>query len=156
MADPERSHFIRIELPPDALPEEVEGLEQAVQEVVDQKIEQYDYDIDVTGGAWYPPVEDEPTNPLTVALSKFRPLLFVYRADNSPTDAAILREHLQGLQELGMSQLDLQIHLECERAINSVALRNMQVEDNLLTALDMVMGNVGNPAYRIGFQAGTT
>lgn len=155
MSSPQQSHFIRIELPPDATPEEIKGLEQAVDELVDVFIEQYDYDIDISGGAWYPP-EDDSTEPIPVALRNLRTLIYSMKVDNSPTDGALLRIALQALQTLGMSQTDLQIHLECERKVNSVALRNMQVEDNLLAALDMVMGNVGNPAYRVDFQAGTT
>jgi hypothetical protein len=150
---PERSHYIRIELPHDATPEEIGNLEQAVMEVVEKKIEEFDYDIFVTGGAWYPPKE-ESTEPIPVALSKLRALVYARPLHDNPVDAALLRDQLQHLQDLGMSQTDLQIHLECERSINEVALRNMQVEDNLLTALDMVMGHVA-PLMRVKFQAGT-
>lgn len=146
--------YIRIELPTDATPEEIAGLEKAVTELAEKFSEDYDYDIPVGGGAWYPPVESS-TEPLPVALSKLRPMLFVYQADSRVTDAAVLHAHLQKLQELGMSQLDLQIHLERERAINSVVLRNMRMEKNLLVALDMVTGNVANPRDRIAFQPGT-
>lgn len=155
MTNPPRSHFIRIELPPDATPEEIEGLEQAVIDTVHTKVEEYDYDIDVSGGAWYPPEDDLSTEPIPVAMRNLHTLVYNQQASNSPTDGAQLREALQRLSDLGMSAHDVQICLECERAVNSVALRNMTVEDNLLLALDMVTGNIGT-SYRIVFQAGTT
>lgn len=155
LTQPERSHFIRIELPPDATPEEVQGLEQAVIDLVLKHSEEYDYDIPVSGGAWYPPVDEPDTRP-AVALSTFRAMLYTLRADNSPTDVVMFRDALQELADLGVSQIDLQIHLERWRAINEVVLRNMQVEENILVALDMVTGHVGNPQFRIGYKAGTS
>lgn len=151
MSEPQRSYFIRIELPPDATPDEISGLEKGVIELVDTFVETYDYDIHVDGGGWYPPAESEPITPIAVARGTLYALLYTRSADNSPTDTVILRAALQDLADLGMSQTDLQIYLECQRAVNSVALRNMRMEDNAITALDMVCGNVGNPDYRIRF-----
>jgi hypothetical protein len=156
MTEPKRQHFIRIELPPDATPEEIEGLEQAVVELAETKAEEYDYDINVSGGAWYPPVEDEPSTPLEVALSKLRLVIYARPTTNSPTDTMVLRNALQELSKLGMTRPELVIHLERERAVNEVALRNEHVEDNLLAALQMVTGYADSPYMRIDFQAGTT
>lgn len=147
MNEPKQQHYIRIELPPDATPEEIEGLQQVITETVENVAEAYDYDIEVSGGAWYPPVKEAPTEPLSI----LRTMLYTQRADNSPTDAVMLRDALQDLADTGMSKLDLHIHLERARAINEVALRNMMVEENLLAALDMVTGHVGNPEFRITF-----
>jgi len=152
----QRQHYVRIDLPHDATEEEITGLQAAVVDTVEKLIEVYDYDIVVSGGAWYPPEQEESTEPIPVALGTLHAMLFTQRVDNSPIDAAMFRDALQEIADMGMSKLDLQIHLECERAVNSVALRNMQVEKNLLDALDMVTGLVGSPAFRIGFQAGTT
>lgn len=154
MSNPKQSHFIRIELPPDATPEEIQGLEQAVFALVLKHEEANDYDIAVSGGAWYPPEDNLSTKPLPVALRNLRTLVFEQQASNSPTDGAQLRDALQRVADLGLTSHDLQIHLECERTLNNVALRNMKVEENLLMALDMVTGNIGEN-HRVVFEAAT-
>jgi hypothetical protein len=144
-----RLYYIRVELPHDATEEEREDLEKAVVDLAEQKSEEFDYDIFVSGGAWYPP-EDESTHPISVAQGKLHAMIYARPLHDNPVDAALLRDALQELSDLGISQIDLQVYLERERAMNEVALRNMMAEENLLTALDMVVGNVV-PLMRVKF-----
>lgn len=153
MSEPKQCRYIRIEFPYDATEDEYDRFAIAVSEVVDKYSDEYDYDISVSGDSWYPPVEYDVT-PLSVAHSKLRSLIYARRLDDNPVNVSVLRASLQELSDLGMSQLDLQIHLERERARNEVAFRNMMAEQNLLSALDMVAGNVV-PMMRVKFQAGT-
>lgn len=152
---PERCHYIRIEFPPDASETDIDRVRNAVIDVKEGYEDEFDYDIFVSGGAWYPPEDEDESDPYLVAKGNLRRFIYEKRSDNSPTDAFILLGLLAQLHELGMSQLDLHIHLERERAMNEVALRNMQVEKNLLAALDMVTGNV-SPQMQVKFQPGTT
>lgn len=146
--------FIRIELP-EVSEVDRDRVIRAVLAAVEPYEEEFMEDITVSGGGWYPPEEEEPVKstdmPIIVAKGILRGLLYLRQADNSPIDATLLRGALQELANLGMSAVDLQIQLERERAINSVVLRNMRVEKNMLDALDMVTGNVGNPEFRITF-----
>lgn len=148
----ELQQFIRIELPK---VDEVDRdrVIRAVLTIIEPYEEEFMVNIPVSGGAWYPPDLEEHTKPIPAAQAVLRGLVYLRQADNSPTDATMLRNVLQELADRGMSRVDLQIHLERERAINSVVLRNMLVEKNLLDALDMVTGNVGNPEFRIAFPA---
>lgn len=155
MPEPELAHYIRVEFPPDATEEERDRFAIALSEVVEKFIDTYDYDISVSGGAWYPPQDEDESNPYLVAKSNLRRFIYGNHSNNSPTDAYMLLGLLDRLRELGMSKQDMIVHLECERAINDVALRNMAVEENLLDALNMVHGTTGNPAMRVPFQAGT-
>jgi hypothetical protein len=150
---PDLTRYIRIEFPYDATEEEYDRFALAVSEVVDKYSDEFDYDISVSGASWYAPIEYDVT-PLSVAHGKLRSLIYARPLADNPVDASVLRASLQELSDLGMSQLDLQIHLERERAKNEVAFRNMMAEQNLLTALDMVVGNVV-PMMRVKFQAGT-
>ncbi len=153
--EPEQVHYIRLELPAVSTEEQRDKLFAAVTDLADKYRDEFDYDINVDGGAWYPPVEEE-TTPYAAARAGLRKLIFgQLTSSDGPVDAEVMRAALQELQRLGMSQQDLIVHLECERAINSVALRNEQVENNLLNALSMVVGYC-SPQMRIDFQAGTT
>lgn len=154
MSEPKQQHYIRIDLP-EISETDRDRVAQAVIAVLEGYEEEFMEDIPVSGGAWYPPEVEESIKstdkPIIVAKGILRGLLYLRQADNSPIDAALLRDALQELANLGMSAVDLQIQLERERAVNSVVLRNMRVEQNLLDALDMVTGNVSNPRFRIAF-----
>jgi hypothetical protein len=154
MPEPRQVHYIRIELPPDATDEERESLWNAVTELAEKYSEEFDYDINVDGSAWYPSVDLEETTPYLVALGNVNRMLQHSKAYEHPTDAAVLRDNLQRLHQLGMSQPDMVLHLEIRRALNAAITRNVQIEDNVTTALDMVRGYVSEP-MQIKFQAGT-
>jgi hypothetical protein len=55
---------------------------------------------------------------------------------------------LRSMQRLGLSQTDLQIHVERIRATNDARLQNEVVEENALTALDMIVGNTASLSLR--------
>lgn len=136
-----RTYFIRVELPWAATGEQRERIEASVNGVV----ETYSWldGIAVSGGSW---VEDEERidEPIPVALRNLHELTH----GGAPSYAEMCGA-LKRLKRLGMRQVDLQIHLECERAVNGVTRRSEAVESNLLDALDMVTGTVGNPEFRI-------
>lgn len=63
------------------------------------------------------------------------------------SDPQDLAQVLLVLQRLGLSRLDLQIHLERARAANDVVDRSQVIERNCLLALDLVVG-IGDLALR--------
>ena len=152
---PRQVHYIRMELPPDATDDERESLWNAVIDLAEKYSDEFDYDINVDGSAWYPPVDLEETTPYLVALGNLRRFIYQRESRNSPTDAEVLHRTLQELHNQGMSKDDMIIHLESQRAINDVVLRKQSVEDNLTDALSMVTGYC-SPYQQIKFQPGTT
>ena len=51
-----------------------------------------------------------------------------------------LFDHLVKLQDQGLSQTDLVVHVECLRAQNEVTTRDQQMEDRCTEALDLICG----------------
>ena len=83
-------------------------------------------------------LETCPPTPYTGALGAMLTMLVTGDGwdDDEPSLVALLVE----LKNRGLSQTDLTVHVECLRAQNDVTVRDPQVEDRCLGALDLICG----------------